>query len=226
MKQGKLICIIGLDGSGKTTQAKLLVKYLNSKKKRTKYVWNRFEPKISYPLVYMGRKIFLRKADPYREYKKYALTKKKLFRNSILFNLYEKVILTDYFLQIFIKITFPLYMGINIVSDRYIYDSIVDIASEGDFSKDEIYKLFKRYSSIVPNPDVIIYIDINEEEAYRRKDDIPSIKYLKIRKKYYLELMKILKENGYRVYEINGEEDIESIQNKIQNYIREVFTDA
>ncbi|RLG16008.1 hypothetical protein DRN63_04720, partial [Nanoarchaeota archaeon] len=45
----KIIAICGIDGSGKTTQIRLLKKYLRRKGFRAKCVWFRWTAFLSYP---------------------------------------------------------------------------------------------------------------------------------------------------------------------------------
>ena len=66
--------------------------------------------------------------------------------------------------------------------------------------------MLKKIQKHLPKPNKIFFINIPEETAFERKNDIPSLDYLKIRSKYYknLELEKLAS--------INGEKSIEEIQ--------------
>ena len=73
-----LICITGIDGSGKTTLAKNLTKYLIKNKPdiRIKYVYGRYMLFLLKPIYLLSNKILLRKQDINRNYNKY--TKRKI----------------------------------------------------------------------------------------------------------------------------------------------------
>jgi thymidylate kinase len=51
MKKGTLIAFTGIDGSGKTTQADLLVKNLLKDGIEAAYVWSRWEPFLVRPFI-------------------------------------------------------------------------------------------------------------------------------------------------------------------------------
>ena len=75
-----------------------------------------------------------------------------------------------------------------------------------DLSIKETNELLKKILRHIPNPDNIFFIDIPEEIALKRKEDIPSLDYLKIRAKYYRNL------EFDKMTSINGEKSIEEIQ--------------
>ena len=121
--------------------------------------------------------------------------------------------LFDYYLQLLYKIEVPLLLNKNVVCDRYIYDTIItDIAVDMGYSEDEIFNLIERCLSILPTPDVVFLIDVPEEVAYNRKDDVPAIGYLRDRRKYYIAIAK-----KYNMIKINGNEDMKDIERKIFN---------
>ena len=77
--------------------------------------------------------------------------------------------------------------------DRYIHDTVItDISANLGYDSVQSNILIKTLS-LVPKPDLIFYIDIPEEIAYSRKDDVPHINYLQVRKKLYDDLGDLLK---------------------------------
>ena len=119
--------------------------------------------------------------------------------------------LFDYYLQLLYKIEVPLLLNKNVVCDRYIYDTIItDIAIDMGYSEDEIFNLIERCLSILPTPDIVFLIDIPEEVAYNRKDDVPAIGYLRDRRKYYLSVA-----DKFNMIKIEGDKEIEDIKRKI-----------
>jgi dTMP kinase len=59
---------------------------------------------------------------------------------------------------------------------------------------------------ILPTPDVTFLVDLPEEVAYRRKNDVPHIDYLKDRRKVYHQIL-----SRPEVQKINGGSPIEEI---------------
>jgi len=187
-KKGVFICFTGMDGAGKTTLAKFIVKDLQEGGIKASYVYSRYVPIILRPVMLLGKLLFFRNKDFYRDYSGYSDTKKRASkRHNILAGFYQHLLLFDYFFQILFKIKLPLLFGKNIISDRYIYDTIVtDLSVDFNYSEEDVKKILNKILSLFPTPDITFLIDLPEEIAYQRKDDVPSIKYLRDRRKTYL----------------------------------------
>lgn len=207
------ICFTGLDGTGKTTQSRELSKMFNNHGIKCKYVYARLNPFISKPFILIGEQIFLRKKDIFTDYSEYSSTKKKAIENhSFLSEIYKKILLFDYLLQIIFKIKIPLMLGTNIVCDRYIYDTVItDISVDMNYSKEKTMRLLDILLNLFPIPDLIFLIDVSEEIAFRRKDDTPSIEYLKERRNTYLEVAK-----EHNMIVLDGSNTLDSLKHIIQ----------
>lgn len=191
MKRKSLfICFTGIDGSGKTTLAKFLAQNLQQEGIKATYVYNRYTPILLRPVMLIGKLLFFRDKDFYRDYSEYSSTKKNASKkHPALARLYQYLLLYDYFFQIVFKIKLPLLLGKNIICDRYIYDTIItDLSVDFNYSEETTKKSLIKISSLFPTPDVIFLIDLPEEIAFRRKSDVPSLMYLKDRRKTYLYL--------------------------------------
>lgn len=214
MKNSKvrLICFTGIDGSGKTTLAKYLVETMGKNGFQCKYVYGRLEPFLLKPFISIGRKIFLREKDVFVDYKEYSNIKRKAIeRNSFLFTFYRYILMFDYSLQILLKIRLPLMLGKNIVCDRYVYDTVItDLSVDMNYSYSEVRDLIKKCFYMAPKPDLAFLIDLPEEIAFQRKNDTPSIEYLKERKKIYLNVV-----NDEGIVVLDGGVDLKNLQKLI-----------
>ena len=117
--------------------------------------------------------------------------------------------LTDHIIQINLKIRILLLLEKCVICDRYIHDTVItDISANLGYDSVQSNILIKKTLSLVPKPDLIFYIDIPEEIAYSRKDDVPHINYLQVRKKLYDDL-----ERSFEIIKIDGAETIKEITN-------------
>lgn len=215
-KSPVFICFTGMDGTGKTTLSKELVNILNKKGVKCKYVYARQNPFLLKPFILIGELIFLRKKDIFKNYSEYTNTKRKAMeKHSFLSKVYQQILLLDYLLQISFKVKLPLIFGKNIVCDRYVYDTIItDLSVDMNYSKEKVMKLLNNLLRFFPEPDITFLIDAPEELAYQRKDDTPSIKYLKERRRMYLDVGE-----EYRMMVLDGSKKLEELQCEIEQRV-------
>lgn len=214
--KGFFICFTGIDGSGKTTLSKELVSLLRTNGIKSLYIHNRYVPLILRPFMIGARALFVRKKDAFKDYRGYSDTKKgALDRHPFLSSLFINMLLFDYFLQILFKIKFPLMRDKNIVCDRYIFDTITtDLAVDLKYSDEKVKAMLKKLFYLIPKPDMVFLVDISEEIAFRRKDDVPSIDYLRDRRKIYLRMGK---EYGMTI--LDGSKDLEELRTMVQREV-------
>lgn len=206
-----LICFTGIDGSGKTTIAKEIDQKLRKNNVNSIYVYGRVIPTISRLFMWLGRVFILkkRKSSIFKDYTNYSNEKSKIFSNVFLAKLFELIMLADHIIQINLKIRILLLLEKCVICDRYIHDTVItDISANLGYDSVQSNILIKKTLSLVPKPDLIFYIDIPEEIAYSRKDDVPHINYLQIRKKLYDDL-----ERSFEIIKIDGTETIKEITN-------------
>ncbi len=219
MSSGYLIVFTGMDGSGKTTQANLLVEGLKKDGVEVSYVWCRWEPFFLRPLV----KKLKKDASRNQENTNYNINtlkerKRKFLKYPIIQWLWLGFFFIDYGLQIFKKIRVRLFKKQIIVSDRIFYDSLVDqVIGLGENKRWLLNSLNSfRMRIIFPKPDMVFCIDCPEEVAFSRKHDIftPNIGYLKDRRKLYLELV-----DKYEWIKIDGTLPVDEIAVQIKDEV-------
>lgn len=214
-RRGVFICFTGIDGSGKTTLAKSLVDVMKQKGIKTKYVYNRYTPIILRPIILVGKWLFLRGKDIFENYKDYTGTKKSASKkHPFLASRYQRILWFDYFFQIFFKIKLPLLFGKNIICDRYIYDTIVtDLSVDFNYSEEDAKNSLSKLS-LFPTPDITFLVDLPEEIAYQRKDDVPSVDYLKDRRGIYHHIGE-----KYGMVILDGAKKLEELQDDVKNEV-------
>jgi dTMP kinase len=185
----RLVNIIGIDGAGKTTLAKALTKELQRQNHYIRYKYCQYFPKLLYPIKFLVKHSVMRKTDEFENYKYYNRTKKYISaRFPVLANIYANVWLVDYIIQVFFKITLPLLSGQRLIIDRYIFDIAVNLSLTTNNNINYARRLIRFFFKFAPRPDLVVLIDLPEEDAFGRKDDIQDIEYLRERRKRYLSL--------------------------------------
>jgi thymidylate kinase len=184
----RFICFTGIDGSGKSTLASLLVSTLRQNGIESKFVYSRYKPMLARPLLSIARLLFLHGENPFKDYDRYVNVRKSAFSNGAASRAYEYVMLVDYVMQVLIKVKLSLAQGITIVCDRYIYDTIINDMLDNRHSTARIETLLDKLFLILPRPNIAFLVDVPEEIAYKRKDDVPSMDYLKIRRPLFLSI--------------------------------------
>jgi len=220
MKKGLLACFMGIDGSGKTTLAKRVNEYLKEEELDCCYVYGRVIPIISRFLMWIGRRFLLkkRKEDIFHDYSDYTGQKREIFKNRFISRIYEWSILFDQVIQINLKIRPRLLSGKIVICDRYVFDTVItDIAVDLDYSNSDTINLINKLFHVTPKPGITFLIDVPEEVAYRRKNDIPHLSYLSERRKLYLAVGK-----SFGVITLDGSKSINEVSEEAYRLILEV----
>jgi len=211
----KVWATCGVDGSGKTTQVKLLEEYLMERGFRVKRIWFRWTAFFSYSLLALCRLLGYTKWKTIsRSNVKYA--ERRFYMNRALARLWPWLFTLDTFIYFVFQVELWRVFGYTVLCDRFIPDILVDLMCE---TRD--YQLLKRLVgrvllSLIPKNSKLAIIDVDENIAYHRKHDIPSIDYLKERRKLYLTLAKTL---GIPI--VNGENEANKVYEDILKILRE-----
>jgi thymidylate kinase len=215
----KIIYLLGIDGSGKTTLAKRIVKD-NEDKHKFKYMYLQYFPFILKPIKLLAKKTLLKGTHEFKNYYEYH-KKKKEFSNKRrrLTRLYSYIWYLDYYLQIIPKlIQIKANKETVYVVDRYYLDSIINLACLLDMDKDQILKDSRRFEKLLPRADLHFYLELDEEIAFKRKNDIQSPQYLRERKEKYLCIA-----DEYQFVSIDASKKLDSVYSDLSMKIRQLF---
>jgi dTMP kinase len=199
MKKPFFICFEGVEGSGKSTQAKLLYKFI--KNNITKKVILTREP---------GGTAFAEK-----------------IRNILLDSKIKNSPLTEFFLlmaarndHVVNKINYYLKKKFIIICDRFFYSTLAYQHYLEGMDKNFIYDIQKKIFSNI-HPDITFLIDLDKKESKKRIskrtkktnkfDKLSSYHFNKIRNGF----LKIAKIYNNKITLINGNESLNEIQNEI-----------
>lgn len=185
-----IIAITGIDGTGKTTLAKGLVRMLTNDGIRATYVYGRTKPTFSRLGMAMGRTLFFRRHDIWLDYDKYEARKRVVFSRPTLAIGYAATILLDYYWQIWLKLASRVARYEVIVADRYTYDAVIsDVGAHMDLSRKLIDRAVSTSLRFVPTPRLTLLLDAPAVVAFDRKDDVPHIRFLERRRDKYRRLV-------------------------------------
>jgi dTMP kinase len=177
VKKGIIICFMGVDGSGKTTLAKGLEKELSRTGYKCRYLW---WLSAEQSIVRKALRFFARPASNTPET---PAIKSTYFpegkKPSLFVSMYQYLVLLDYTGQLFYKVWLPKKLGNTIICDRYIYDTVLAFSIEFGYDDKKFSRLFDFFYRLSPKPDVFFIINIPLEVAFSRKNDIPSVDFLR-----------------------------------------------
>jgi thymidylate kinase len=177
-----LICIVGIDGSGKTTLARQLVERMQTHGIRSRYLWGGFSPTVLLrPVLWLAKRLV------YREDRHSQISEQKgpVLKSKTWSTVYHYGILADYVLQMLTRVGAPLLLGESVICDRYVHDTVINTAFVLDYSDDELLRLLTCMQRLIPRPDLILLADLPEEIAYARKDDVLSVVFLSERRRRF-----------------------------------------
>lgn len=208
LKKGFFIVFLGVDGSGKTTLTQLVGSNLRDRFAiDSVYIW--FRSKLQ---------IFLSNLLRHKKDSRNAILNLKSKKgNMYYYKIYQYLILLDYLILTTIKIRIPRYLGRNIISDRYIYDIILDLSNTFNYDRDKLEKLLNIKG--FPTPDIVFMIDVPAHVAYKRKQEHP-IEIIELRIKQFDLFERIMVEK-IKFIRLDGTKQINSLVEEIIKHLIE-----
>jgi len=206
-----IICLSGIDGTGKTTLAKKLVDELSSSGIKCKYVWFRNARFLCLPflafcyLTGYAKSIKLQNVRVGEYY---------FYKNKFIAFLWLWLLTFDMLFLSLWKVFLPLKRGYTLVVDRYILDATTDMMCNTRTNNPHALPI-KLLFKFMPENTLNILLDSDEEKAFQRKSDILSLKYLKERRKVYLKLAQ-----EFKVPVINADQPLNAVWESIVGFCR------
>ena len=195
MKRGFLIVIEGIDGAGKTTHARKLVRWLRKKGIRARYTFEPTRGAIGRILEKMASK---RKVDVRVEALLFAADRIDHL-NKIIKPLLEK--------------------GFIIISDRYVHSSIayqsITVGDQG---------WVEELNKFAEKPDLVILLDVDPETGLKRiKRKRARFERIEILKKVREKYLELAEREGFKVINANRgvEEVFEDVKSSVEKFLED-----
>lgn len=183
--RGSLICFTGIDGSGKTTHARSLIRFLRENNYSCDYVWAASRPILS--LAFFGATRLLgywketRKGE-YTDPLEFAPNELRIKLGAV----WRLLLFVDFQLKVTLMIRTRLFLGKTVVCDRYAYDLLMELR----LSRLNTAEFERILWKTLPRPTAAFLMDVSEEAAMSRRQ-IPTER-LSARRDAFLKLAGVL----------------------------------
>jgi GT2 family glycosyltransferase len=170
MKNPRCIAISGIDGSGKTTLAYWLVKYLRSKGYRAKYVWIKSKHTFAYLISQILEPLGWQQT--FRNPNGIIVSRFELYDSRFARKAWPTIEFLSVLPLIIFKVQLPLLLGYRIVLDRYMIDTVTSIALSTKNMKFADSFLGRLLLKMMPKGCASILLDIDLSMVLERRPDI------------------------------------------------------
>lgn len=211
-----VIIFFGPDSTGKSTQAKLLIKYLKSKQCRVAWTWIRGSHSIAFVLSK-----FLARQGYYRTVKVPSGVVYRVFDPHLLpglkplWGLIEFVSVLPW---IILRVYLRRILGYTVVAERYVVDTVVYLAYwlDSDFLKSLLAKVLLGF---IPRGSVLIHLDAESRVLIERlkkvRYDIATSDYITFQQRAYHVLSQSLNAVTIDTSKFNVEETFQLVINAL-----------
>lgn len=182
----RLIAITGVDGTGKSTLAALLVDELRARGIASRRIYGRIAPIVARLMMITARLTFLRWSSHRSEYPAYAARRSRILQKPIPAGIYSATICAEAIVQLWLKLLPSLHSDSWIVADRYWYDTVIgDLAVHLSFSEEQFERAMHWGLLFIPGPHRAYLLSAPIEVCLGRKQDVPHPDYIAERSRWY-----------------------------------------
>ncbi|MEP4803358.1 MAG: hypothetical protein ABJZ69_03045 [Hyphomicrobiales bacterium] len=192
MKQ--IICVIGTDGSGKTTLIGKTVEKLRETGVQATGIWFGSKGYLLTPIrmalkpIWRPRKRPNATGKPQQESMRYSTEIKSKNRvvqkYSWAIPIYVSIVWFDYKIQVAFKFLSARNSAV-IIADRYIFDVAINIGLTLGWTPEDVVQFVRKRIKSFPIPQALFFLRVEPEVSLSRKNDIPDADYLILRLSYY-----------------------------------------
>jgi thymidylate kinase len=210
----RLVCLVGIDGAGKTCHARKLVaeSFLSP---RSRYLWLR-ETNLFFSVPFMTFCRVLGLTEVHHVKNAVRWTEHHYYRNKAVATVWPWIQLMDAVIVIAFTVYIPLVRGFVLVCDRYVHDLLVDLMADtgsSDLHKRMVGRLMLK---LVPQGSLEFLLDADESTILKRKSDVPSMQYLRRRRQLYREIASYL-----NLPSVDSSQPFDAVQTALTKLIRQ-----
>lgn len=183
--RSRFIYLTGCDGTGKTTQTKILLAELESLGVKAGHLWLRFPFFLCRPLLAYAR------CRGFSWYEESGGIRHGYwdFRGSWLLRaVFPWLLLLDAALFSIAKVHLPLRLGRTIVCERFVLDTLVDLSLALDDPGFPSRWPGKLYPALLPGRATVAVLDLDSETVRERRPDLQGDRRLEARLEIYRQL--------------------------------------
>lgn len=181
-----IVAFSGIDGSGKTTLAKILIERLWSEGLRAEYVWCRHESgSLSLIVALLKRLSQSERGQGESHEKYYSSLKYTLLGKPVLRFFYRVYAFLDYLVEVESRVRKRIARAEVLVVDRYILDTVADVAAECSMTEIQSMSFYRLLTRNLPKPLITILVLVPAAVSVERKSDIIDNQYLARRLRVY-----------------------------------------
>jgi thymidylate kinase len=184
----RFIYITGCDGTGKTTQSRLLIEQLQRQGIKVRHVWLRFPFLFSAPLLAFARwrgyswsEVHGQVRHGYWDFR----------RSWLMRTVFPWILWLDAAIAAIWKIHIPLWFGDTIVCERFVLDMLVDLAVA--YEEPLFFSRLpgKWYMNLLPGRTHVVILDLDAETIRLRRLDLMSDHQLDRRLQTFMQLCQV-----------------------------------
>lgn len=181
----RCIHLAGADGSGKTTQARALVRHLEESGFRVRRVWLRHPRLFSVPFLAYAR------MRGYSSREKVAGIEHGYWNfgsSWLLQTIFPWVLLLDTALLALVRVHIPLLWGGIVVCDRFVVDTLADLMVGLGKGRYDVRPPGSWFLALLPSDAQVVVMDLDTKVAQQRSPDLAGDRTHALRRQTYLEM--------------------------------------
>lgn len=170
------ICLIGIDGSGKTTHALRILSNLQESGAKSKYVWFGTPYFLSYPFMLICRILGL--TETHHLQNGLTVSEHQYHLNKPVALISPWIQFLDLSFFVFVRVYLAVFLGFTVVCDRFVYDILAEIMADVNDDTLDRRIIGRLILGLKPKYAAVFLLDLDEVTALRRRRDVPNLKYL------------------------------------------------